>query len=218
MRIWVCPLPHELLLCETLGAAFRLAQHEVVNDLHPDNPPDIVIVTVSSLRESCRLIANIADQHSSVSVVALGERCNEEAVVELIEAGAKAFVDRGQSVVQLLFTLDAVMQQRAPASGRVTAQVIRKIQNLNESESPSGWIWSLTRREQVVLDLVARGYSNKQIAASLSISSNTVRNHIHRILDKLQVGRRRDAARLALSPHFPATRERPAVAAMSGSA
>ena len=199
LRVCVCPLANELLFCEVLTVALRAAGYQIVDDLEPNGPVDIVIVPVDSVEASCRLIGHITAQRPAATVVALGERCEEEGIVALIAAGARAYVDRNQSVSQLLFTLDAVVQQRAPASSQITAHVIRKIRSLSETGSPSARLDILTPRERVILHLMAKGCTNKQIADDLDISSNTVKNHIHRILDKLQVRRRREAARLALA-------------------
>lgn len=198
LRVYVYPLANELLFGEVLTVALRAAGYQIVNDLEPNPPLDIVIVPVDSVEASCQLIGHITAQRPAATVVALGERFEEEGIVALIAAGARAYVDRNQSVSQLLFTLDAVVQQRAPASSRITANVIRKIRSLSDTESPSARIDVLTPRERSILHLMANGCTNKQIADDLEISSNTVKNHIHRILDKLQVRRRREAARLAL--------------------
>jgi DNA-binding NarL/FixJ family response regulator len=56
---------------------------------------------------------------------------------------------------------------------------------------------SLSSREREILEMIARGYMNKEIARSLSITLCTVKNHVHNILDKLKVRHRREAARYA---------------------
>ena len=56
----------------------------------------------------------------------------------------------------------------------------------------------LTRREQEILGWIAEGMSNKQVASKLSLSTYTVKNHVHKILGKLQVSDRTEAVRRAI--------------------
>jgi two-component system, NarL family, nitrate/nitrite response regulator NarL len=60
----------------------------------------------------------------------------------------------------------------------------------------------LTVREQEILTLVSRGFSNKEIASQLSIAPNTVKHHVHNVLDKLQVKNRHQAASMDI-PRSP---------------
>jgi DNA-binding NarL/FixJ family response regulator len=206
LRVYVSVAVRERILCDTLKAALRGAECQIVDELEGNPPVNVVIVPVDSVDSSCRLISHIIDHRPSSAVVALGEQCREDEIVALIEAGAKAYVDRSESFPQLLFTVHAVVQKRAQASGRITAEVVRKIRDLIEETVPRAPGGPLTQREQMILHLIAKGCSNKQIADHLAISSNTVKNHVHRVLEKLQVRGRREAARIALlsSVHTPA--------------
>jgi len=215
LRVYVCAMVHEFMLCDALKAALRAAKHQVCDDLESDPPPNVVIAPIESVEGSCRLIAQISDRRPATPVVALGDRCAEDEIVALIEAGAKAYVDRSQSLGQLLFTIDATVQKRAPASARVTARVIRKLQYFSDDVSPSSRVNGLTQRERGILHLIARGCSNKQIADNLAISANTVKNHVHQVLEKLQVRGRRDAARIALLSNVPTTGSTQKLAALT---
>jgi two-component system, NarL family, nitrate/nitrite response regulator NarL len=203
MRVYVCTTIREFMFCDVLKAALRAAQHHPVADLDSD-PIHAVITPVAAVEEGCRVISQIVSRRPSAAVVALGHHCTDLDIVSLVEAGAKAYVDRDQTLAQLLFTIDAVVRKRAPASARLTAHVIRKIQRFTGQAPPAVRTGVLTQREQGILDLIVRGCSNKQIADDLAISSNTVKNHVHRVLEKLQVRGRREAARMALRPSTPA--------------
>jgi two-component system response regulator DevR len=72
------------------------------------------------------------------------------------------------------------------------------------ASSPGG---DLTEREREVLALVARGYTNKQIAEALYVSEKTARNHVSHILEKLGLARRSEAAAFAVE-HKIVPRER----------
>lgn len=206
LRVYVCTMMHEFMFCDALKASLQAAHYQITDHFESEPPVNVVIAPVESVDDSCRLVSHIVDRRPAAAVVALGDRCAEDEIVALIEAGVKAYVDRSQSLAQLLFTIDAVVRRRTPASGRITAQVIRKIQYLRGEVSPGSWVGALTEREQAILQLIAAGCSNKQIADKLAISANTVKNHVHRVLEKLQVRGRREAARIALSSkvHAPA--------------
>jgi len=120
-----------------------------------------------------------------------------EEVVCFIEAGASAYVAGEAGFDELLETVRAVGGGRAPCSPAVAARVLERIVALSGDERCAPPAAAPTERERQVLGLVADGLANKEIAAYLGISLSTVKNHVHSLLDKLGVGRRRDAVRVA---------------------
>ena len=93
-----------------------------------------------------------------------------------------------------------VQQGRGPCAPPVVTAVLRRIAVLAEGPpavAPPA-VEPLTSREREILALLAEGYGNKEVCHQLHITVQTVKNHVHNILTKLQVHRRRDAVRLAL--------------------
>jgi DNA-binding NarL/FixJ family response regulator len=84
-------------------------------------------------------------------------------------------------------------ENRSPSRGRLTWLVLDNISRLAQQRDTHTDI-RLTPREKEILDLVTRGLSNKEIADCLSIALNTVKNHVHNMLDKLNVRSRHEAA------------------------
>jgi DNA-binding NarL/FixJ family response regulator len=89
--------------------------------------------------------------------------------------------------------MNMLRDNRSPARSRVTWLVLENISRLASKRGPDTNN-SLTFREKQVLELVKKGMSNKEIADVLSIASNTVKNHIHHLLEKLNVRSRHEAA------------------------
>jgi DNA-binding NarL/FixJ family response regulator len=141
-----------------------------------------------------------ADPAPPVRVVALSVGDHQD-VMAWAEAGVCGFVTRDDSVAELVAVLRGVAKDELPCSPRIASALLRRIGALaahhGAGPPPTGPQAQLTARELEVLDLIGRGLANKEIARKLYISLATVKNHVHHILDKLQVERRADAVAAA---------------------
>lgn len=117
----------------------------------------------------------------------------DERIVSAIQAGARGYMLKGAPRDELFNAIRTVSQ-----GGSLLQPVVqsRLMQHLRE-ERDGAPVESLTRREQQVLTLMAEGRTNKEIAASLSITERTVKYHVGAILGKLGAGNRTEAVRLA---------------------
>ncbi len=132
-------------------------------------------------------------------LIALGLDREDDTVVDFVEAGAQGYVLKGVSPDGLVEVIRAVHQGRTPCSPAVVASVLARIAALGgmRAEPSLRNVEPLTLREGEVLALLAAGLGNKEVGRRLRITVQTVKNHVHRILEKLQVHRRREAVRLA---------------------
>jgi DNA-binding NarL/FixJ family response regulator len=123
----------------------------------------------------------------------------EEDSVDFIEAGAQGYVLKGVSPDGLVEVIRSVHQGHTPCSPRVVASVLARIAALSslKTDPLPRSVEPLTLREREVLGLLAAGLGNKEVGRRLRITVQTVKNHVHRILEKLQVHRRREAVRIA---------------------
>lgn len=133
-------------------------------------------------------------EHASARIVVVGGEINDTELLQFIEAGAGAYVGGHQSFEDLINAMAMVREGRSPFSGRTTKQVLENINQLTRQNTSHAQL-RLSRREQEILCFIAKGLSNKEIAGVLSISRNTVKNHVHNLLEKLNVTSRREAAR-----------------------
>jgi DNA-binding NarL/FixJ family response regulator len=134
-----------------------------------------------------------------VKLIALGLDQEDDSVVDFIEAGAQGYVLKGASPDGLVEVIRSVHGGRTHCSPGVVASVLARIAALSgmRPDPQPRSIEPLTLREREVLGLLAAGLGNKEVGRRLHITVQTVKNHVHRILEKLQVHRRREAVRLA---------------------
>jgi two-component system response regulator DevR len=160
--------------------------------------PQVILMDVRMQRmsgiEACR---EIKSRYPAARIVMITSYSDEQAVFDSIMAGADGYLLKNVSRTELLKALRAVaagqslldpaMSQKAVA--RMTGMASGHVQAPGED---------LTEREREVLALVARGYTNKQIAEVLIVSEKTARNHVSHILEKLGLSRRSEAAAFAV--------------------
>jgi DNA-binding NarL/FixJ family response regulator len=121
---------------------------------------------------------------------------DDDTVVAAMRAGARGYVLKGATGEDI----GAAVRSVAAGGAVFGAGVARRILNLASSTTPHPWIIAghqLTQRETDVLQLLAAGHSNAHIARTLKLSHKTVQNYVSRILDKLQVKDRTQAALMA---------------------
>lgn len=124
-------------------------------------------------------------------LVIVGFQGSDDQMLRLVEQGMYAAVPTSAGLSDFLDTLGRVLNQQVSCTGRMTQLVRNRIAQLSPEQNVAV---VLTAREQEVLDLIAGGLSNKAIADRLGITTNTVKNHVHRLLEKLKARSRHDAA------------------------
>src|SRR5205823_1604371 len=131
---------------------------------------------------------------AQVIILNLGEA--EREVIAWAEAGVAGYLGKEASLDHLVMAIESAGRGEATCSARTSAILLRRIASGREAPKPA---WHrerhLTTREQEVLRLVGQGLSNQQIARGLCLALSTVKNHVHNILEKLDVHRRVDAVR-----------------------
>ena len=157
-------------------------------------PFDVVLIEATMARMNpVHLTRQIKSAFPAVQVIVLGvEQCAEE-VLPFIEAGASGYILKNASYAELLHTIKAVHQGQTPCSPRIAALVFARIAALARERSqphPPHPV-SLTPRERAVLQLIARGYRNGEIAHQLGVALDTVKRHVGNICEKFQVHSRR---------------------------
>lgn len=154
--------------------------------------------------EACRLIKSA---HPQVNVLMLTSFGEEEAVMASIMAGASAYLLKNVGRAELIRAIRAVALGQNLLDPAVTKRVMERLAQLTAKEEVRE-IEGLSQREKEVLALIARGDTNRGIADQLVISEHTARNHVSRILDKLGLTRRSEAAVFAVRHGL--TTEKPA--------
>ncbi len=159
--------------------------------------PDVALLDIrfgedgdASGIDTCR---QIRSELPETQVIMFTSYAARESVLDSVLAGAAGFLTKNVGPGQLVDAIRAVARGEALLDSTVTLDVIRRLEELSRgpAASPAS---VLTEREREVLLLIAEGYTNKEIAAKLVVSPFTARNHVIRILDKLGLSRRSEAA------------------------
>jgi DNA-binding NarL/FixJ family response regulator len=188
---------------QVVGATSDLAQS--VAEIW-DLSPDLVLLDVDA-EERVPAIAALVAAIPDVRVVAFAVPETESDIIACAEAGVAACVTREASFPELVATIERVGSGESLCSPQVAAILLRRVATLaaQRSADPAA---SLTMREREILELVGEGLSNKQIAQHLCIEVPTVKNHVHNILEKLDVHSRHAAAALMRERGDPSSRYR----------
>lgn len=165
--------------------------------------PDIVLLDTAVPDSIGAAHAMVAGGTRVVAFAAAGDQLD---VVAFAEAGISGYVLRDGSVADLLDAVRSVARGEVVCSPRVAGQASHRlaVMSPNGAGVPDGP--DLTPREAEVAALLELGLSNKQIARRLAIRLATVKNHVHNILEKLQVRRRGEAAALVRAARRRAVR------------
>ena len=161
-------------------------------------PPDVVLVDLG-LPEGAGAARVLRSASPAISIVALAVREADEEILSWAEAGVAGLVSRNATLAELLDAVDGAARNEVHTSPAVAAVLLRRVASLAGERTTAAHGSALTRREREVLGLIDRGLSNKEIAGSLRIEVPTVKNHVHNILEKLNVVRRTEAVFAARS-------------------
>jgi DNA-binding NarL/FixJ family response regulator len=165
-----------------------------------EHAADVVLLDMA-MPESFTAARRIAEGHPEVNVVALGIPEIESEVIACAEAGIAGYVARDGSLADLLEAVRGAVEGELTCSPRIARGLLRRVAVLAAERPAEDEPALLTPRETQVARLLERGLSNKEIAQELCIEVSTVKNHVHNILDRLQVQRRGEAAaRLRAAP------------------
>ena len=119
---------------------------------------------------------------------------------EALKAGASGYLLKCSEPAELTRSIGEIMRGGAPMSGQIARRVIEVFRQPAQSASVDT---QLTKREEEILQFLAKGYANKEIASRLGVSIETVRVHVRHIYEKLHVHSRTEAAARFLSAGRP---------------
>jgi len=159
--------------------------------------PDIVLLDIRLPGDGIICARNIADNHKSVKVVILTGSENEIDLRNSLKAGARGYILKGVTGPELINIVNRVAAGEIYVTPTLAGHLLyEEFAPQSDSDQPKKLLDGLTRREQEILDLVATGLTNREIADKLYLSENTVKQYLTRILDKLNVRNRIEAALL----------------------
>ena len=134
----------------------------------------------------------ILKEHLECKIVFLTMSEDDDDLFSAIRSGAKGYLLKNMHPQKLIAALRSVQQGESALSRSMTLRVMQELSHTTKPEYPADI--TLTRRELEVLRAIALGLSNLDIANQLFITENTVKYHVHSILDKLNLSDRKEAA------------------------
>lgn len=190
---------YQQALAQSLGRDERFDVTAADRDLEEvlagleDVRPDIILVD-ARMPASTNAVRVLAVAVPDAKVVVFGVPEVQREVMALAEAGASGYVALDGSIEDLAAVVDSVSRGETLCSPVIAATLFRRVAALTRERQLEPIAEKLTVRELDVLGLIEEGLSNKEIATALVIELPTVKNHVHRILEKLHVHRRTEAA------------------------
>lgn len=141
-------------------------------------------------------LARIAALDPDVATIAMAVSEIAEEVIACADAGFAAYVPRTATIAQLVAIIDQVLEGGTVCDPRIARSLFNELARRRPASEKRGGDDSLTRREIETAKLLGRGLSNKEIAHELNLSVATIKNHVHAVLQKLQVSRRSQVSTL----------------------
>ncbi|MGW8179243.1 MAG: response regulator [bacterium] len=170
-------------------------------ELVSDSRPDLVLMDYglpdgTGLEATTKILA----LYPEINIVLLTVHEEDDLLFEAVRNGASGYLLKNISATDLLTKLRGLAQGEAAISAVQTRRIMSEFARTKsvQTEVEKQQAIPLTDRELEVLRLIVDGATNRQIAVELHISIHTVKNHVHNILDKLEVDSRHEAGELAV--------------------
>ncbi len=162
-------------------------------DLADEFLPELMLLDISMPGGGINAVTAISQRYPVIKCIMLTVSENEQDVLDAMKVGAKGYVLKGVSGSSLINIIRRVQQGEAYVTPSLAAVLLREWCEGDEKKSA---FEVLTKREKQILENVATGRSNKEIAKKLFLSEKTIKHYMTNILQKLQVRNRVEAALL----------------------
>ena len=170
---------------------------EAALKLVPEEKPDVVLMDIHLPRLcgiDCVRKLKAIEPHLLVLMLTAYE--DDDLIFQALKAGANGYLVKQTPPSEILAAIQDVHEGGAPMSSNIARKVIQSFHSAGPNEPTE----TLSPREREILDLLARGYANKEIADLLSIAFQTVHTHVRNIYSKLHVRSRTEAVAKYLRP------------------
>ena len=168
-------------------------------------PPDVALLDIDGPSDNgIELARKIKQRSPNIGVIVLSSTLDDNQLFLALKAQAVAYLSKEVTAEQLLETVRRVARGEHPINEyltdrpKVAEHVLQQFQELSARSEAEAFMSPLTPREIEILQYIAEGYLNKQIAAELGISEQTIKNHVTSTLRKLNANARTEAVVVAI--------------------
>jgi len=180
------------------------ADEQVLSTIEASPPEVVLLGTDAAFADGIRLCRTIKQHLPSVSVIILTPQPQDEQFLEAIKAQASACLNKETTGQELAEAIGRCARGEHPINESLTRRpklaerVLQQFYDLSREKGTAEITSPLTPRETEILHYMAEGYLNKQIADVLSVTEQTIKNHITSILRKLNANARTQAVVIAI--------------------
>ncbi len=162
--------------------------------------PDVLVTDINMPRmDGVELIRRLVKKEMHIQIVVLTVTEEEETVFDAFRAGALGYLLKTSTPQDVIDAIRLANRGEAKVTPKIAAKVIEDFRRVkDDDETDDTELYVLSDRETEILELIAKGMRNKEIANHLSIAEKTVKNHVSNILKALQVNSRTEAAMKAV--------------------
>ncbi len=169
---------------------------EKAKQLIQEYQPDVAVLDIQMPQASGIEVTRwVREKYPRIGVLILSAFDDDPYVLAVLQAGANGYVLKTASPAEVIQAVRDVYAGKSVLDGAITQKVLAHITQPSEAMP----VEALTEREMEVLNLTAKGYTNKAIGVQLSISDRTVQGHLAHIFSKLQANSRTEAVMRAVS-------------------
>ncbi|KXS45738.1 MAG: putative NarL family two-component system response regulator [Candidatus Frackibacter sp. T328-2] len=154
--------------------------------------PDVILLDIRMPSDSgIEVCEEICDRHPDTKIIMLSSYTNDEVIVKSIMAGACGYILKEINGQELIEAVEAVNRGESLLDPKITQKVLEHMRKSNSKDSKEE---KLTEREEAILEFLAEGLTNREIAKQVHLAEKTVRNYVSKILKKLELNNRVEAA------------------------
>lgn len=165
-----------------------------------NDTPDVLLTDINMPRmDGLELMRRLLKVEKDIRIVVLTINEDDEVVFEAFRAGALGYLLKTSTPQEVIDAIRLAHRGEAKVTPKIAAKVIEDFRRVKDDEETDDTeLYVLSDRETEILELIAKGMRNKEIATHLSIAEKTVKNHVSNILKALQVNSRTEAAMKAV--------------------
>jgi len=187
-----------------INVAAAFGESDIIPDRISELKPNVVLLDIGLANQnSLELVKSLIEKYNDIKVIVMDLVPIQEDMVRFVEAGVSGFILKDATFAEFVKTIRSVAGGEKILPSILAGSLFSQIMDYGIKElGPSKLIQSvrMTKRECEIVEFIANGLTNKEIAQKLNLSIYTVKSHVHNILEKMALNTRVQIAIHARSP------------------